>query len=133
MRDHIRDKLPYPFEDMGEQSVKNIARPVRVYALRPEAVADLPASGVPNAAPRRRRNALAVMAAAAAAALVIAVICLVALAGDENHLHAAAVAAAATSISQPLVAPRMSIVVLPFANLSNDPEQQYSLTGSPRI
>ena len=36
VRDQIRDKLPYPFEDMGEQSVKNIARPVRVYAWRPE-------------------------------------------------------------------------------------------------
>ena len=42
VRDHIRDKLPYQFEDIGEQSVKNIARPVRVYALRPEAVAELP-------------------------------------------------------------------------------------------
>src|SRR5438045_9054273 len=40
VRDQIRDKLPYPFEDMGEQHVKNIARPVRVYGLRPEAVAD---------------------------------------------------------------------------------------------
>src|SRR6266545_4382904 len=47
----IRDKLPYPFEDRGEQSVKNIARPVRVYALPPEAIADLPASGVPSSAP----------------------------------------------------------------------------------
>src|SRR5262249_30232232 len=37
VRDQVRDKLPYPFEDTGEQSVKNIARPVRVYALRPEA------------------------------------------------------------------------------------------------
>jgi hypothetical protein len=37
--------------------------------------------------------------------------------------------AAATSIAQPLVAPRMSIVVLPFANLSNDPEQQYFVDG----
>jgi TolB-like protein len=37
--------------------------------------------------------------------------------------------AAATSIAQPLVAPRMSIVVLPFANLSNDPEQQYFADG----
>src|SRR5689334_1188615 len=27
VRDHIRDKLPYPLEDMGEQHVKNIARP----------------------------------------------------------------------------------------------------------
>jgi adenylate cyclase len=26
--DHIRDKLPYPLEDRGKQSVKNIARPV---------------------------------------------------------------------------------------------------------
>src|SRR6266403_456590 len=57
VRDQIRDKLPYSLEDRGEQSVKNIARPVRVYALRPEAVADLLASGVPLQAPRRRRTA----------------------------------------------------------------------------
>src|SRR5215469_6354727 len=43
VRDHIRDKLAYVFEDLGEQSVKNIARPVRVYALGPQAIADLPA------------------------------------------------------------------------------------------
>jgi TolB-like protein/class 3 adenylate cyclase/Tfp pilus assembly protein PilF len=83
VRDQIRDKLPYPFEDMGEQSVKNISRPVRVYALLPEAVADLPASLAPQA----------------------------------------------TSVSQPAVAPRLSIVVLPFTNLSNDPEQQYFADG----
>src|SRR6516164_6013730 len=35
VRDQIRDKLPYPFEDKGERSVKNIARSVRVCALRP--------------------------------------------------------------------------------------------------
>jgi adenylate cyclase len=34
VRDQVRDKLNYAFEDMGEQSVKNITRPVRVYALR---------------------------------------------------------------------------------------------------
>src|ERR1700736_733646 len=50
VRDHIRDKLAYQFEDLGEQSVKNIARPVRVYALRPGAVADLTAAKVPSAA-----------------------------------------------------------------------------------
>src|SRR6266436_3992320 len=42
VHDHIRDKLAYRFDDIGEQSVKNIARPVRVYELRLEAVADLP-------------------------------------------------------------------------------------------
>jgi TolB-like protein/class 3 adenylate cyclase/Tfp pilus assembly protein PilF len=83
VRDQIRDKLPYPFEDMGDQSVKNIARPIRVYALRPEAIALLPATKAPAAPPT----------------------------------------------SQPLVAPRLSIVVLPFANLSNDPEQQYFADG----
>jgi adenylate cyclase len=31
VRDQIRDKLPYPVEDLGERSVKNIARPMRVY------------------------------------------------------------------------------------------------------
>src|ERR1700730_12441222 len=45
VRDHIGDRLPFVFEDMGEQSVKNIARPVRVYALRPEGGAAPPASG----------------------------------------------------------------------------------------
>jgi adenylate cyclase len=34
VRDNVRDKLDLAFEDMGEKSVKNIARPVRVYAVR---------------------------------------------------------------------------------------------------
>src|SRR5215813_14197519 len=46
VRDQIRDKLPYPFEDIGEQSVKNITRPVRVYALRSEGVAGVPRGNV---------------------------------------------------------------------------------------
>jgi adenylate cyclase len=33
VQDQIGDQLPYAFEDMGEQSMKNIVRPVRVYAL----------------------------------------------------------------------------------------------------
>jgi adenylate cyclase len=33
------------------------------------------------------------------------------------------------ALPQPLVAPRLSIVVLPFANLSNDPNQQYFADG----
>jgi len=36
VRDQVRDRLPYALDDMGEQSVKNIARPVRVYALSPK-------------------------------------------------------------------------------------------------
>jgi adenylate cyclase len=128
VREQIRDKLPYPFEDRGEQSVKNIARPVRVYALRPEAVADLPVSGVPIAPPRRRRTAIAaaVVAVAAVAALVIAAMGW--WARPVPKPSTSPTVAAATSVV-PLAAPRLSIVVLPFANLSNDPSQQYFADG----
>ena len=64
VRDQIRDKLAYPFEDMGEQSVKNIARPVRVYALRPETIAELPRAGMPIALSRRRHSVVAPITAA---------------------------------------------------------------------
>ena len=81
VRDQIRDKLPYPFEDRGEQVVKNIARSVRVFALRPETIAELPMPdalplpSVPIAAPsRRRRSIVPSVAMAIASVLVIAVI-----------------------------------------------------------
>ena len=40
VRDQVRDKLDFAFEDAGEQRVKNIARPLRVYHVRPCQVAD---------------------------------------------------------------------------------------------
>jgi adenylate cyclase len=83
VRDHIGDRLPYAFEDIGEQSVKNIARPVRVYALRPEGIAGLLAATVSSTA----------------------------------------------STSPAVAASRLSIVVLPFTNLSDDREQQYFADG----
>jgi adenylate cyclase len=59
VRDNVRDKLDYTFEDLGEQRVKNIARPVRVYALRCDGMAGVPlassspaTSASPIAAPR---------------------------------------------------------------------------------
>src|SRR5437870_4205689 len=35
VRDQVRDKVDFGFEDLGEQQVKNIARPVRVYRTPP--------------------------------------------------------------------------------------------------
>ena len=137
VRDQIRDRLPYPFDDLGEQSVKNIARPVRAYALRPEG---LSAQLRPRLPTSRRRWPL--VGATTAVALVIP--CLawwfwpVAIsppgAGKPSDLATAvatpmATAPAATSISQPFLTPRLSIVVLPFANLNNDPDQQYFADG----
>jgi len=127
VRDQIRDKLPYPFEDRGEQSVKNIARPVRVYALRPEAIAEVTLTDLPVAALRRRRPTIRPAIAAASLMAVLGI-----AAGAWWLLHAtksSPALVAATSIAQPFVAPRLSIVVLPFANLNNDPDQQYFADG----
>ena len=54
VRDQVRDKLAFSFEDMGEQHVKNIARPVHVYRVlidKPaSAKALLPLPGKPSIA-----------------------------------------------------------------------------------
>jgi TolB-like protein/class 3 adenylate cyclase len=137
VRDHIGDRLPHVFDDMGEQSVKNIAQPVRVYVLRPEGVA------APLRAPvRPSRQGRLVIGAIPSAALVIACIAWwfwpaatfffrAGRPADQATASATpmSTAPAAASISQPLVAPRLSIVVLPFANLSSAPDQQYFADG----
>ena len=49
VHDQVRDRLPFAFEDLGEQHVKNIARPVRVYRVRDvAAVAKTPPPALPT-------------------------------------------------------------------------------------
>jgi len=42
VRDQVRDKLPITFDDLGEQQVKNIRRPVRAFGLTSQAIAAMP-------------------------------------------------------------------------------------------
>jgi adenylate cyclase len=46
--DHIGDRLPFAFEDMGEQQVKNIARPVRLYRVRDAVIPSVLALPLPD-------------------------------------------------------------------------------------
>ena len=107
--DHVRDRLPYVFTEKGEQTVKNIARPVRVYSLGANAIAALPASppSVDNQRSPGRHWNCGWLAAAAGTTTVIVV------------------AAGLWLGFKPASAPRLSIVVLPFANLSGDPAKDY--------
>src|SRR5215472_12521524 len=49
VHEHVRDRLPLAFEDLGEHQVKNIARPVRVYRVRDR---DIPPGEPSSASPR---------------------------------------------------------------------------------
>jgi adenylate cyclase len=50
VRDQVRDRLGYAFQDMGEQSVKNITRPVRVFAMRLDGVVGVPEANASSTA-----------------------------------------------------------------------------------
>jgi TolB-like protein/class 3 adenylate cyclase/cytochrome c-type biogenesis protein CcmH/NrfG len=136
VRNQIRDKLLYAFEDMGEQSVKNIARPVRADAMSAAAVASTPLVAPlaqPNLLPHRLPLRLGV--AAASIATVIAIGAAAWWMWPSRNLPT--VSPPAPTADDPHVSPavetaqvrRLSIVVLPFTNMSNDLEQEYFADG----
>jgi adenylate cyclase len=61
VRDQVRDKLDYAFEDLGEQQVKNIVRPVRVYRVKSGSAPELP-SAPSSALPLPDKPSIAVLA-----------------------------------------------------------------------
>jgi len=56
VHDHIGERLPYSFEDIGEQRVKNIGRPVHVYRIRLDAATTAVVTGVARRMQNRLRS-----------------------------------------------------------------------------
>jgi len=132
VRNQVRDKLSYPFEDMGEQNVKNIARPVRAYGMSAAAVA-LTSLRVAPAQPQQRSPRFDRRRAFTLSAIIalIGVASAVWWASPQRPPTAASIrnlapaGSAVPSDNKALLPSPLSVVVLPFANLSNDPEQEY--------
>jgi TolB-like protein/class 3 adenylate cyclase/cytochrome c-type biogenesis protein CcmH/NrfG len=117
VRDQIGTKLAVAFDDLGEQSVKNIPQAVRVHRVRSAAAGG--AASEHALAPRAQQRSRAPLFAVAATVLLL-------LAGSGWWLVGRSSAPEATS---PGFDDRPAIAVLPFDNLSADPEQAFFADG----
>src|SRR5215472_7051861 len=61
VHDQVRDRLPFTFENLGEQQVKNITRPLRVYRVKKEAATIAPPLATPARLPLPDKPSIAVL------------------------------------------------------------------------
>jgi adenylate cyclase len=134
VHEHVRAKLAYPFEDRGEQTLKNIANPIKVYALGPEKIVTIPSDDASSDLPKhvwRRYATLVAVGFVCAGALWTGSRYLVPWIGATIESRNGLPGPPATPVGpiMPASAPRLSIVVLPFTNTPRDAEQEYFAEG----
>jgi len=112
VHEDVVGKVETHFHDLGEQALKNIRRPVRVYRVGG-------ASGRAAHTPPRRRGLKQALDAAHAAIRSVTRV------GSHRHVPSTAVAIAEAPEPFSIPSTRPSILVLPFRNATGDPEQEY--------
>jgi TolB-like protein/class 3 adenylate cyclase len=127
----VKGRLDLAVTDLGQTQLKNIADSIRVYSLQVGVPAQAKPATPAGPLEPKRRPLLAPLAAGIAALLIV-------LAGgawwllETNRpatLATNSPAPVASNVTTPAEARHLSLVVLPFANLSNDPSQDYFADG----
>lgn len=121
---HVKGRLELAIRDLGPIQLKNIAEPIRVYALEVGAPAHAKVAtpgGTAQATGQSRKRSVLVVSA-------LAIVLLLAAGGAAWRLVGANQSLSIAS-KLPTEAAHLSIVVLPFTNLSGDPTQDYFADG----